>query len=189
MPCEEEQVNKKHRRINKRCCIQTLVPWSFFVASLEGGGERAEVCAAVSVDVLLRPLIKNNKTVAEGEEDGLVAFAVGIRSQTSFVCVSLSAFFFQPASGRRPQRRYATENTGLCTGEGRQQQEKDKQLLLLLRNKIGEGSEARDNRQGEREGRSERETRRRELKREYYTDTDKARAAATIPFPCTALNR
>jgi hypothetical protein len=72
--------------------------------------------------------------------------------------------------------------------KGRQQQEKDKQLLLL-RNKIGEGSEARDNRQGEREGRSERETRRRELKREYYTDTDKARAAATIPFPCTALNR
>jgi hypothetical protein len=188
MPCEEEQENKKHRRINKRCCIQTLVPWSFFVASL-GGGERAGVCAAVSIDVLLCPLIKNNKTVADGEQDGLVAFAVGIRSQTSFVCVSLSAFFFQPASGRRPQRRYATENTGLCTGEGRQQQEKDTQLLLLLRNKIGEGSEARDYRQGEREGRSERETRRRELKTEYYTDTDKACAVATIPFPCRALNR
>jgi hypothetical protein len=187
MPCEEEQENKKHRRINKRCCIQTLVPWSFFVASL-GGGERAGVCAAVSVDVLLCPLIKNNKTVAVGEED-VVAFAVGIRSQTSFVSVSLSASFFQPASGRRPQRRYATENTGLCTGEGRQQQEKDTQLLLLLRNKIGEGSEARDYRQGEREGRSERETRRRELKTEYYTDTDKACAVATIPFPCRALNR
>lgn len=188
MPCEEEQENKKQRRINKRCCIQTLVPWSFFVASLEGGGERAGVCAAVSVDVLLRPLIKNNKTVAEGEEDGLVAFAVGIRSQTSFVCVSPSAFFFQPASGRRPQRRYATETQDYEQVKGRQQQEKDKQLLLL-RNKIGEGSEARDNSEGEREGRSERETRRRELKTEYYTDTDKARAAATIPFPCTALNR
>jgi hypothetical protein len=97
---------------------------------------------------LLRSLIKNNKTVADGEEDGLVAFAVGIRSQTSFVCLSLLRSFFQPASGRRLQRRYATENTGLCTGEGRQQQE-DTQILLLLRNKIGEGSEARDNTQGE----------------------------------------
>jgi hypothetical protein len=93
MPCEEEQENKKHRRINKRCCIQTLVPWSFFVASLEGGGERAGVCAAASIDVLLRPLIKNNKTVADGEEDGLVAFAVGIRSQASFVCLSVCVLF------------------------------------------------------------------------------------------------